>query len=61
MIESINAQTSALESTASITGINMTTKASAKTEEMTGLGEGTTQDIDDTVQISAQAMKAQGR
>lgn len=61
MISALNTENTALMLISSAAALNFSTSVVAGSEEMTGAGEGTSQDFDDRVQISAAAMKLQGR
>jgi len=61
MIDSLNTQSTALMLISAVASLDFSGSISAGAEELTGSGEGTGQDIDDRVQISAAAMKMQGR
>jgi len=61
MIDSLNTQSTALMLISSVAALNSSMSVGTGAEELTGSGEGTSQDLDDRVQISAAAMKLQGR
>jgi len=61
MIDSLNTQSTALMLISSVAALNSSMSVPTGAEELTGSGEGTSQDLDDRVQISAAAMKLQGR
>jgi len=61
MINTLNTQSTALMLISSVAALNLAGSVVPGTEEMTGLSEGTGQDLDDRVQISAAALKMQGR